>query len=92
VSHFRVTPDALAEHSVRLSRFSSDIDEARGRMASGAGAAASTPASGAVEHLSGHLGTKLAEFGAAADALHRALVAAGARYAATDRCIEESAR
>jgi hypothetical protein len=92
VSEFKVTPEALVGHAARLSRFPSDIDEVRGRVAGGAGAAAQTPAAGALEHLSGHLGTQLSHFGAAADALHRAVVAAGAHYADADRCVEDSAR
>jgi hypothetical protein len=91
VSEFQVAPEALSTHAARLSRFSYDIDDVRGRMAGGAGAAASTPAAGALEHLSGHLNGRLADFGAAADALHRAMLAAGAHYAAADRTVEESA-
>lgn len=92
MSEFAVVVTALTEHATRLRGFSGDIDTARGRVARGAGAAADTPAAGAVEHLAGHVHGRLADFGAAADALHSAVTGAGAAYTRADICVEESAR
>lgn len=92
VSEFAVIATALYEHAGRLRGFSGEIDTARGCVARGATAAASTPAAGAVEHLTGHVHASLADFAAAADALHRAVTGAGDAYGRADACVEESAR
>lgn len=91
VSRLSVVLEALDAHAERLRGFSPAIDGVRGRLSAGSGAAASTPAAGALEDLSGHLDARLADFGLAADALHRAVVAARAGYAATDQSVERSA-
>ncbi len=91
MSSFAVVLEALDAHAERLRGFSPVIDQVRGRLSGGAGAAASTPASGALQDLSGHLDARLSEYGRAGDALHRTVVASRARYAATDKGIEKSA-
>jgi hypothetical protein len=92
MSEFAVVVTALTEHAARLRGFSGEIDTARGSVARGAGAAADTPAAGAVEHLTGHIHGRLADFGAAADALHGAVTRAGAAYTRADASVEKSAR
>jgi hypothetical protein len=92
MSKFVVVATALTEHAARLRGFSGEIETARGCVARGATAAADTPAAGAVEHLTGHVHGRLADFAAAADALHSAVTGAGDAYARADASVEESAR
>ena len=90
MSEFAVIAAALYEHAGRLRGFSGEIDTARGRVARGASAASATPAAGAVEHLTGHVHARLADFAAATDALDRAVTGAGDAHARADACVAES--
>jgi hypothetical protein len=92
MSEFTVVASALSEHAARLSGFSDEIDAARGHVIGGASAAANTPASGAAEHLAAHVHGRLADFAAAADALHVAITGAGDAYVRADACVRESAQ
>ena len=91
VSEFAVIAAALGEHAGRLGRFSADIESARGQVAQGSGAAGGTPAAGAVDDLTGHIHSRLADFGAAADALHLAVAGAGDAYVRADANVAKSA-
>jgi hypothetical protein len=92
MSEFAVLASALSEHAARLRGFSDEIDAARGRVIGGASAAANTSAAGAAERLAGHLHDRLADFAAAADALHLAITGAGDAYVRADARVRESAQ
>jgi hypothetical protein len=86
-----VVLEAIDAHAARLSGFSPVIDDVRGRLAAGAGAAASTPVSDSLEDLSDHLVARLVDYARAADALHRTVVSARAEYAVADARVARSA-
>jgi len=91
MSEFAVIATALGEHAERLRGFSGGMESARGQVAQGSGAAGGTPAAGAVDDLTGHIHTQLSSFGAATDALHRAVAGAGEAYLRADAHVAESA-
>jgi hypothetical protein len=92
VSEFRVQTSLVADHAARLSAIGTELGVASGSVAAGAGAAASTGAAPAVEQMTSHLSSRLPEFGVAAEALRRAMLAAAAAYAKADASVERSAR
>ncbi len=92
MSEFRVSPDQVAAHAARLGGLASQVEEARGRIAAGAGAGAGTAAAGAVEGLAAHLSSTLPGFGAASERLRAALASASEGYSHADGVVRESAR
>jgi hypothetical protein len=84
MSEFRVETTTVSDHAFRLASIAPEIAEVSGRLSRAGGAAANTPAHGAVSDVTSQLSAGLGGFGAAAEALQRAMLAAAAEYARTD--------
>lgn len=91
MSSFQVLPGAVADTSSRLASISGHVAEVHGRLEGCSGAAAGTPAAGAVESLLARWGAALPRFARSAESLTRAVAAAAQDYTATDGAVGDAA-
>jgi hypothetical protein len=87
VSGFLVDPNVVVEASVRLGSVAVGVQEVHGQLGRHLGAAAGTPAGGAVDDLLSRLSRAFGEFAAAGAELSRAVGGAASDYHGTDSAV-----
>ncbi|HEY5316853.1 MAG TPA: hypothetical protein VIJ20_02660 [Solirubrobacteraceae bacterium] len=90
MSEFSVAPEDVIAAAGRLSAISAGVEELGGYVRGCAGAAAGTPAEGAVEGMLGRFSAALPHFGLAGEHLSGAVASAGAGYLRTDGEVADS--
>jgi hypothetical protein len=91
MSEFSVVSDAVAAAGTRLGSISTGIDEIHGRLGGQSGAAAGTPADGAIEAMLARWSAVLPQFGRAGDSLSGAVSEAVHSYLGTDAAVAAAA-
>jgi hypothetical protein len=86
---FLVDPDAVADASLRLDAVAGGLADVLGRVGYHVGAAAGTPAAGAVDDLLGHFSQVLPQFALSGAHLSGAVRAAASDYRTTDSAVAE---
>ena len=84
VSSFQVVPVDVTDAATRLSSISGAVRDVHGRLGACSGAAAGTPAEGAVSGLLGRWRSVLPDFAGSAESLTLAVGAAAQDYGTTD--------
>ncbi len=91
MSKFSVLTATVADASARMTTIAPGVREIHGRLGQHTGAAAGTPAGGAVRELMGHWSSVLPEFALAAEQLSEAMAAAAQAYHESDAAIGAAA-